>query len=76
MNTPLPEKVQKLFLIFKQAVEDERNAQVMYKKAVELCEDEMCREVFEGFYSDEVRHEKILMQRYNMLREKYGVDKE
>ena len=52
MNTPLPEKVQKLFLIFKQAVEDERNAQVMYKKAAELCEDEMCREVFEGFYSD------------------------
>ena len=76
MNTPLPEKVQKLFLIFKQAVEDERNAQVMYKKAAELCEDEMCREVFEGFYNDEVRHEKILMQRYNMLREKYGVDKE
>jgi rubrerythrin len=74
MENHIPDNVSKLFLLFKQAVEDERRAQIMYKEAMDLCEDDSTREVLEELYEDEVRHERKLLKRYNALRREHGVD--
>jgi rubrerythrin len=72
----MPEKTRQLFLIFKDAVERERDAQNVYKQAAELCEDKALKELLEGFRKDEARHEKALLQRYIRLRKKYKVQDE
>jgi len=72
----MPEKTSQLFLIFKQAVQRERESQAMYKHAAELCQDEELRKLLESFYRDEVRHEEALIQRYNSLREIHGIQGE
>jgi rubrerythrin len=74
MAGQLPEKVGRLFLLFKRAVEDERRAQAMYKEAIGLCDDEATRITLEGLYADEVRHEGELIEQYNTLRRWFGVE--
>ncbi len=76
MTSGLPEKIEKLFLMFKKAIEAERKAQEMYKDAKELCDDELLKKVFEGFYQDEVRHERALIARYNSLRQEFKLEEE
>ena len=73
MTGEMPEKTRQLFLLFKDAVERERGAQSLYKRAAELCEDETLRGLFEGFYKDELRHEKMLLARYKRLRKEHNV---
>ncbi len=73
MAGQLPEKVEQLFLLFKAAVEDERKAQAMYQEAIGLCDDAITKKALEGLYSDEVRHERELVERYNSLRRELGV---
>jgi len=72
----MPEKTRRLFLIFKDAVQRERDAQNIYKQAAELCEDKALKELLEGFCKDEARHEKALLERYNRLRKRYNVQDE
>ena len=38
-------------------------------------DDEFLKQIFEGFYQDEVRHENELVNRYNDLCEKYKIEK-
>jgi rubrerythrin len=64
----LPEKVQKLLVIFKQAIESEKGAQEAYAQARDLCDDPMLKEILEGFRKDEERHERELKIRYAKLR--------
>ena len=68
------EKTKQLFSIFKDAVQREREAQILYKQAADLCEDEELRGFLEGLAKDEARHEKVLMQRYNRLAKKHGLE--
>jgi rubrerythrin len=72
----MPEKARQLFLIFRKAVQREREAQNTYKHAAELCEDKELKGLLVGFYRDEVRHESALVERYNSLCERYGVQAE
>lgn len=58
----------RLYLIFRTAIDEEKKAQKMYKDAMEICQDDALREVLEGFYEDEVRHEYELMEQYEKLR--------
>lgn len=74
MEKQLPDRVAKLFLIFKQAVEDERRAQKMYQEALALCDDELTKTALQELYRDEVRHELQLVERYSALRREFGVD--
>ena len=67
MSAGMSEKREKLFLLFKSGVDSERKAQDMYLRARELTDNEDLIMVLEGFYRDEVRHERKLMDRYNML---------
>ncbi len=76
MSDNLPENIRKLFLTFKQAVEAERAAQAMYLQAKELSDDNALKEILEGFYRDEVRHERVLMERYNKLRQEFNIEDE
>ena len=72
MPVEMPEKTRQLFLIFRKAVQHERESQAMYKHAAELCQDVELKNLIESFYQDEVRHEEALIQRYNSLREIHG----
>jgi rubrerythrin len=72
----MPEKTKQLFLIFRDAVQREREAQTIYQHAAELCQDEELKKLLKGFQRDEARHEKALIQRYNRLRKLYGVQDE
>ena len=76
MAEVMPEKVKQLFLIFKDAVQREQEAQTTYQQAAELCQDEELKRLLEGFHKDEVRHEKALIRQYNHLRKTYGVEDE
>jgi len=69
----MTEKTRQLFLIFRDAVQRERDAQALYKQAAALCEDKALKGLLMGFYRDEARHEKALVQRYNRLAKKYHV---
>lgn len=72
MSAGLSEKTRKLFLTFKKAIEAEKAAQATYAQAKELTDDAMLKEVLKGFYQDECRHERKLMERYNEMREEFG----
>jgi rubrerythrin len=72
----MPEKIRQLFLIFKDAVQREREAQSIYQHAAELCQDEELKKLLESFRRDEARHEKMLVQRYNRLRNTYSIQDE
>ena len=64
----------RLFLgAFKLAIEAERQAQAMYLGLKGMSDTELLRQLFDGFYQDEVRHEHTLMSRYNELRQEYGM---
>jgi len=76
MPEEMPEKTRQLFLIFRDAVHREQEAQTIYKRAAELCEDQELKRVLLGFYNDEVRHEAALVKQYNRLRERYNVQAE
>ena len=73
MPGEMTEKTKRLFLIFKDAVQRERDAQILYKQAAALCDDKALKELLMSFHKDEARHEKMLVQRYNRLRKKYNV---
>jgi rubrerythrin len=64
----MTEKLDKLFAIFKQAVEDERSAQKTYEEALSLCEDPETEKVLKMLLQDEVRHEAHLVEIYNKIR--------
>jgi len=72
MSNILPGKIKSLFLIFKKAVDAERDAQKMYLEALEQADDPFLKKILNGFYKDEVRHEKELMEQYKRLRSKYS----
>ena len=72
MSDIMPEKVKAMFLIFKKAVDAEREAQKMYLDALDQTDDPFLKKILKGFYKDEVRHEKELMEQYKRLRARYS----
>ena len=73
MPEEMSEQQERLFLLFKSAIDSERKAQDMYKKAMELTDDEEFKEVLEEFYQDEVRHERKLMDHYNKITREFSI---
>jgi rubrerythrin len=65
----MDDRKEKLFDIFKQAVEDERKAQQMYGEAIALCRDPELIRILEKLRRDEANHEKSLVEQYNRLKE-------
>jgi rubrerythrin len=65
---------QKLFVLFKEAIQAEQRAQRLYREAEDLCQEPILRGVLHELYEEEVRHEQTLLEHYNELRKKYGTD--
>ena len=76
MSAEVPEKVKRLFILFKKAVEEERKAQRMYEDAMLLCEDAELAKILETFRKQEIHHEEVITQQYNHLRKGYGMESE
>ena len=73
MPTRMSEKQEQLFLLFKVAIESERKAQDLYKNAKELVDDKDLKEILESFYQGDVRHERKLMEQYNLMTREFIV---
>ena len=69
----MTENEKKLFELFKNAVEAERQGQSMYKEAMALCDDPVLKDILNNFYQDEVRHEKEILARYKQFREEFSL---
>jgi rubrerythrin len=65
-------KVEKLFEIFQEAAEAERQARLRYEEAASLCEDPDLKEVLLRFAEDEMRHEHEVTERFREMAEKFG----
>jgi len=65
---------EKLFLIFKTAIEREQEAQNLYKEAQVYCEDLELKELFKKLQGEELTHEETLQALYNQLRACYETD--
>ena len=76
MSESMSERQERLFLLFKSAIDSERKAQDMYKMAMELTDDEDFKEILEGFYKDELRHERKLMDQYNKTIREFSITEE
>jgi len=68
------EQEEKLFFIFKKAIEGEQEAQRIYKDAIECCSDQMMSKVLHRLHDEEVQHETTLKEYYGQLREKYDTN--
>ena len=69
---PMTERERKLFAIFKRAVHAEQDAQAMYQEAIGLCDDPLLKAILNGFYQDEMRHEKEVLGRYHQFRSDFA----
>jgi rubrerythrin len=68
MANPLTGKQEKMLLLFRDAIEREREAQKLYVETLILCEDPSLRGIIEGFIREEKKHEEILIEKYSELR--------
>lgn len=63
-----------LLELFITAIDGEREAQQMYSKAIELCEDPDIRETLQSLLEAERNHEQVLRRLYARLRKTHDVD--
>lgn len=71
---PMTDREKELFAIFKRAIEAEKQAQVMYKEAMELADEPLLKKALQGFHDDEVRHESEIMAKYRKFRDEFGAE--
>jgi rubrerythrin len=64
----LTEKQKRLLILFRQAIESERDAQKLYSDMLMHCEDSSIKRVLEDLIVEERRHEEHLIEKYNELR--------
>ena len=64
----LSERQEKLLVLFKAAIDSEKEAQESYRTMLSLADDPIIKRVIEGLLREEMQHEKKLLQIYNGLR--------
>jgi len=64
---------EKLFEIFKIAIDKEHEAYEFYTKAAQNTKDTEAKALFEKFALVELEHEKALQDKYRKMKEKYIV---
>jgi rubrerythrin len=69
MSTPLTDKQQRILLLFKVAIERERESQHLYAEMLQNCEDAALAQIIESLLASEQTHEEMLLDRYAMLRD-------
>lgn len=71
---PMNDREKRLFAIFKRAIDAEKQAQAMYREALDLCDEPVLKQALQGFHDDEVRHEAEILAKYRHFREEFGVE--
>jgi rubrerythrin len=61
------DRLERLFEIFQEAVESERQARLRYEEAAGLCQDPGLKDVLLGFAEDEARHEREVVMRFREM---------
>ncbi len=74
MSSPLTEKQTKLLSLFKLAINNERQAQALYRETLLYCEDESLRTIIESFIREESKHEQALLSKYKEIRKTAGYE--
>ena len=64
----LTAKQQKLLVLFKGAIESEKEAQAVYRNMLSLTNDPTIQRIVEELLSQEIQHEEKLLEMYNDLR--------
>jgi rubrerythrin len=64
----LTEKQEKLLVLFKSAIQREKEAQEHYSRMLSLNEDPVTNSIIEKFIEQEKQHEKALLNLYSDLR--------
>lgn len=64
----MKESTRQILDILERAVESERHFQREYSKGASLAEDPEVKKIFLGLVEDEMEHERILTERYQMLK--------
>jgi rubrerythrin len=72
----MTERQRRLFSLFKLAIESEQSAQKLYQDAMALCDDKELKDIIEGFYGEEVKHERVLLEKYRQYRERFAAEGE
>jgi rubrerythrin len=62
---------QKLFSLFKLAIEMERQQQDIFRETMDICDDGELRALIEQLYEGEVQHEQLLMENYEKYRTRF-----
>jgi rubrerythrin len=74
MTVPLTPKQERILVLFKLAIEKERDSQKLYSEMLLNCEDPELKPIIESLRVAEQTHEEILLDRYAALRktDQYG----
>ena len=64
----LTARQEKLLVLFKAAVQSEKDAQEAYSRMLSLSDDPAIMRIIEGLLGEEKRHEEKLLKIYNELR--------
>jgi rubrerythrin len=59
---------EKLFEMFKEAVDKEHEAYETYKDIAENVDDDNLKKIFKDMADDELRHKEQIMEQYNILK--------
>ncbi len=68
MSEQLTEKRQKLYSLFKIAIEEERKAQKLYSDMLQNAEEASLKNILDSFIKQEKNHEETLLRVYSDLR--------
>lgn len=60
-------RLERLFEIFQEAAESERQARRRYEEAASLCQDADLKDVLLAFAEDEARHEREVVARFREM---------
>lgn len=61
------DRLERLFEIFQEAAESERQAKIRYEEAAGLCQDADLKELLLAFAEDEARHEREVVMRFREM---------
>jgi rubrerythrin len=61
------DRLERLFQIFQEAAESERQARIRYEEAAGLCQDSDLKDLLLAFAEDEARHEREVITRFREM---------
>ena len=66
------DRIERLFQIFQEAAESERQARMRYEEAASLCTDGELKDLLLALAEDEARHEREVLLRFREMAGRYS----